>query len=332
MPADFITKLVHHDYCPGAECPRFLAFMDQVTGGGPNASEGELERAQRMVEYLQRAFGYSLTGCTSEKAVFVLFGAGDNGKSTMLNAVRRLVEEYSVLLQADTLMVRQESNNSQADLADLRGARFVQTSETEEGQRLAQGKLKRITQGMGKIKATRKYENPIEFPETHKLWMDTNRKPTIRDADDRATFNRLHPIPFTVTIPPDQVDRSLPNKLLLEAEGILAWVVEGARLWNENGLKAPAEVAAAQSEWRAEMDQLGRFLSEWCNADASLQVAASALYNGYTSWAENSGERNKMTGTAFGRKLTERGFAKKETNRGIVYLGLGQRQVDGLSG
>ena len=127
-------------------------------------------------------------------------------------------------------MVRQESNNTQADLADLRGARFVQTSETEEGQRLAQGKLKRITQGMGKIKATRKYENPIEFNETHKLWIDTNRKPTIRDVDDKATFNRLHPIPFTVTIAKDQIDKELPGKLLGEAEGILAWAVEGARL------------------------------------------------------------------------------------------------------
>ena len=83
------------------------------------------------------------------------------------------------------------------------------TSETEEGQRLSQGKLKRITQGMGKIKATRKYENPIEFPETHKLWMDTNSKPTIRAADDQATFNRLHPIPFTVTIPPEEIDNAM---------------------------------------------------------------------------------------------------------------------------
>jgi putative DNA primase/helicase len=143
-----------------------------------------------------------------------LFGGGDNGKSTMLSTFRQLVEEYAVLLQVDTLMVRQESNNTQADLADLRGARFVQTSETEEGQRLAQGKLKRITQGMGKIKAVRKYENPIEFPETHKLWIDTNRKPSIRDADDRATFNRLHPIPFMVKI--TKIDREMPAKLLLK--------------------------------------------------------------------------------------------------------------------
>ena len=192
--SDFITKLVRHRYVLATECPLWLKFLDQVMGGGPDASEAELDRARRLVAYLRRALGYSLTGTTIEKAVFIPFGTGDNGKSTMLSTFRNLVEEYSNLLQVDTLMVRQESNNTQADLADLRGARFVQTSETEEGQRLAQGKLKRITQGMGKIKATRKYENPIEFNETHKLWIDTNRKPTIRDVDDNvdAGEKRLH--------------------------------------------------------------------------------------------------------------------------------------------
>jgi len=115
---------------------------------------------------------------------FVLFGNGNNGKTTLLSTFLLLLEEYSALLQVDTLMSRQESNNTQADLADLRGARFVMTSEAEEGQRLSQGKLKRITQGMGKIKATRKYQNPIDFPETHKLWMDTNSKPMIRAGLD----------------------------------------------------------------------------------------------------------------------------------------------------
>jgi putative DNA primase/helicase len=74
---------------------------------------------------------------------------------------------------------------------------------------------------MGKIRATRKYENPIEFAETHKLWIDTNRKPTIRDVDDKATYNRLHPIPFTVTIPKEQINKELPGKLLSEAEEVL---------------------------------------------------------------------------------------------------------------
>jgi len=292
-------------------------------GGGPDASEGELARAQRLIDYLQRALGYSLTGSTIEKAVFVLFGTGDNGKSTMLTTFRQLVEEYAVLLQVDTLMVRQESNNTQADLADLRGARFVQTSETEEGQRLAQGKLKRITQGMGKIKAVRKYENPIEFSETHKLWIDTNKKPAIRDADDRATFNRLHPIPFTVKI--EKIDRDMPAKLLREAEGILAWAVAGAKLWHESGLNKPPEVEAARAQWRSEVDQLGRFIEDRCVVAENCRVQASTLYAQYKCWVEASGEKDIMTSTTFGLKLPDRGYAKEDTKRGIFYLGIGLR-------
>jgi putative DNA primase/helicase len=223
-------------------------------------------------------------------------------------------------------MVRQESNNTQADLADLRGARFVQTSETEEGQRLAQGKLKRITQGMGKIKAVRKYENPIEFPETHKLWMDTNRKPKIRDADDRATFNRLHPIPFMVKI--TKVDRDMPAKLLHEAEGILAWGVAGAKLWYESGLNKPPEVEAARDQWRSEVDQLGRFVSECCVVADSCRVRASSLYAEYKRWTESGGEKEILTSTAFGLKLPDRGFTKQDTSRGICYLGIGLKAGD----
>jgi putative DNA primase/helicase len=101
-PGDYITKLVRYEYCPGAPCDRWLGFLDQIMGGGPDASEGELERAQRLTNYLQRALGYSLTGSTIEKAVFILFGSGDNGKSTLLTTFRQLVEEYAQLLQVDT--------------------------------------------------------------------------------------------------------------------------------------------------------------------------------------------------------------------------------------
>jgi putative DNA primase/helicase len=320
--ADWITKLVHHRYRPEAHCPRWHGFLDQIMGGGPDAGEAALSRAQGLTDYLQRALGYSLTGCTTEKVVFVLFGDGDNGKSTMLTTFRQLVKEYTQLLLIDTLMSRQETNNSQADLADLKGARFVQTSEAEEGQRLSQGKLKRITQGMGEIKGVRKYENPVEFLETHKLWMDTNRKPDIRDADDKATFNRLHPIPFTVRIPKEAIDRELSAKLLKEAEGILAWAVAGAKLWHESGLNKPPEVESAKDQWRAEMDQLGRFIEERCVTGEGFTVQASTLYSEYKRWCEESGEHS-LTSTAFGRKLTERDFEKRHSERGWKYAGIG---------
>ena len=291
-------------------------------GADVDATPEKEERGQRLIEYLQRAFGYSLTGSTIEKIVFVLFGSGDNGKSTMLSTFRQLVEEYSVLLQVDTLMVRQESNNTQADLADLRGARFVQTSETEEGQRLAQGKLKRITQGMGKIKAVRKYENPIEFQETHKLWMDTNRKPIIGD-DDRATFSRLHPIPFSVQIPKDRIDRDLPSKLLQEAEGILAWAVLGAKRWHESGLTRPPEIEVESQKWRSDSDQIGRFIADRCRLGEGLSCRAGILYADYKGWAATNGEDDHLSSKSFGSKLAERsGITSEHTSKGTAYRGI----------
>jgi putative DNA primase/helicase len=180
--------------------------------------------------------------------------------------------------------------------------------------------LKRITQGMGKIKAVRKYENPIEFPETHKLWMDTNKKPTIRDADDRATFNRLHPIPFAVKI--TKIDRDMPAKLVREAEGILAWAVAGAVLWHQSGLNKPPEIEAAREQWRSDMDQIGRFLQDRCVIAEGFQIKASDCYAAYHQWAEASGEKDIMSLTAFGTKLRERGFVKREANRGNFYPGI----------
>jgi putative DNA primase/helicase len=307
---DYITKLIHHAYKPEAQCPRWLAFLNEIMAG-----------SAELVSYLQRAFGYSLTGTTSEKAVFVPFGPSNSGKSTTLTTFRTLISEYSSLLMVDTLMTRRESNNSQADLADLRGARFVQTSESEEGQRLAQGKLKVITTGMGGIKAVRKYENPFEFAETHKLWLDTNFKPTIGNGDDQATFNRLHPIPFAVAIPNERIDRDLPEKLLAEAEGILAWAVAGARLWHRHGLQKPGAVQSARNEWQAESDQVRSFLDDCCTTREDYYTKAKTIYEAYKKWAEDGGEK-VITATMFGRKLTEKGFPKTRRGSGNIYSGV----------
>lgn len=92
---DFLTKLVHFNYNPCARCQLWLDFLHKIMRGN-----------REMIRYLQRALGYSLTGCTIEKVVFVLFGSGNNGKTTMLARARKLIEEYAVLLQVDTLMVR----------------------------------------------------------------------------------------------------------------------------------------------------------------------------------------------------------------------------------
>jgi putative DNA primase/helicase len=330
---DWITKVVQYNFNPEAECPRFMRFLEEVTGGGPDAGEGAIESSGRLIDYLQVAFGYTLTGVTSEKAVFLLHGPRDNGKSTLLATILKLLDEYSVLLQIDTLMVKSggESNNQQADLADLRGARFVMTSETEEGQRLAEGKLKRITQGIGRIKAVRKYENPIEFDESHKLWIDANHLPVVRSHDD-ATWRRLHAVPFTVIIPKERQDRGLGAALLTEAEGILAWAVRGAVEWYRTGLKKPQELEQTATVWRSDMNQVGRFAEESCAVGQFAQARSRELFQAYQRWAEGGGEQ-AMAERAFGDRVLEiTGVSREKKTFGSVFVGIGLKATDRENG
>src|SRR5215471_3353798 len=151
-----------------------------------------------MMDYLQMALGYSLTGSTRDKAVFVLFGPSGSGKTTLLTGFREAIgEDYSTLIQVSSLMTGRDNNAVTSDLADLCGVRFAMSSEPEAGQKLSPSKLKRLTQGMGKVKARRLYENPFSLKETHHLFLDTNDRPQIPGAD-YATFARLHAIPCLV--------------------------------------------------------------------------------------------------------------------------------------
>jgi putative DNA primase/helicase len=292
-PEQFITKLVHYDCKPDATAPRFMQFLREIG-------------LEPMIDYLQKAFGYSLTGYTSEKAAFVCHGPGDNGKSTLLTLWRSLLPEYSTELQITTLMRRtQEDNVTQADLADLCSARFVKTSETEEGVRLSESKLKRITQGMGEIKACRKYENPIIFEETHKLWIDANHCPIVRGTDN-AIWNRMHLIPFDVTIPAKQKDPKLLDKLLQEAEGILAWAVAGAMRWAKEGLQKPSEVQDAVAKWRDTSDPLKDFFEECCIFDPVKTAPVAVAWAAYRQWCASNQER-QLDRNAFNARMEAQG-------------------------
>lgn len=317
---EFITKLVHYQFDPNAQCPIWESFLRWAM---TKSESDESDRVDRMVDYLQRALGYSITGMTSEKAVFIPYGPeGNNGKSTMVTVVRQLVKEYAELIQVETLMTKQRDSTVQEDLAKLRGARFVQTSEAEEGQRLSQGTLKRITQGMGDITATRKYEHSITFAETHTLWIDTNRRPEIRDAEDRATFNRLHPIPFLNVIPDEDIDRELPKKMIQEGAGILAWLCRGASNWyQDQSLHRPQEVDDARAEWHESSDQISDFLEE-CTVRGSGEIRSAILYRAYSRWCEDSGQRSRLPQKKFIEKLKTHGFSVKHYNFGNVIPGL----------
>jgi len=305
---DFITKVVRCNYVPELVGPRWLHFVHQTFGD--------------LADWIQKAVGYTLTGVTSEKAAFLLWGPTDTGKTTFLTTLREVFADYSTLIQIDTLMwSKNVDNNTNADLADLRGARLAVTSETEEGQRLREAKLKKITQGMGEIKAIRKYENPILFNETHKLWLDCNHQPIIHGADD-AIWNRIIPIPCTHQVKDAEKDNALKSKLLHEADAIASWTVKGAIRWQSEGLGRPSLILETRARWREDMDTIGQFVTECCEQQCGSSARAGELYEAFKSWSIKQGYEHVMTLTAFGLRLVDRGFQKDKDRKGRFYCGL----------
>jgi putative DNA primase/helicase len=135
-------------------------------------------------------------------------------------------------------------------------------------------------------------------------------------------WRRLRTIPFNVVIPPQEQDRNLSAKLVKEAEGVLAWAVQGARDWYVHGLPPTTDVDDAEKEWRRDADQIGRFTDQCCSTMPTAQVSARALYSAYKAWADSAGERAEAE-KRFSERMHERGFEKERKESGNIYLGVG---------
>jgi putative DNA primase/helicase len=325
-PEDLLSRLIRLRYDPHAGCPQFMAFLYRIMGSNPDASEGENLRAEQLVSYLQKVFGCAATG-KPEKLLFVLYGEGNNGKTTLLDVIRDALgdKEYAGQVQVDSLMIRPKeaiSNNAvNTDLADLHGCRFVSSSEVEQGQRLSISRVKYLT-GLGQIKARRLRENMITFQPTYKLFLDCNHRPVITDPND-AIWNRVKCIPFKIQIPDAEIDKDLPAKLRTELPGILRWIVEGAVLYHREGLGDPPDVAAATEQYRQESDRRKEFFEDRCvlasTGDAiswkkeGCWVPVSDLYVAYTSRAEAIGNKYPLSKDSFDERLQKLGRKRDRT-------------------
>ncbi len=303
--SDLITKKNQVCFDPAASAPKFQAFLARII---PNA---------QVRQYLQKAVGYSLTGCTAEQVMFFLYGKGANGKSTLLDLIHAVLGDYGLSTPTSTLTVKQQDGIPN-DIARLKGVRFVSAVETDDGKRLAESVLKQLT-GDKRIPARFMRGEWFDFEPIMKLWLATNHKPQVRGTDD-GIWRRIRLIPFTVTIPEAEQDKNLYDKLKEELPGILNWALEGLRLWLTQGLGEPSEVMAATLEYRQEQDSLNSFFEERCMMEANAHITAKELYACYVAWCEENGER-ALSQRLFGQRLAERGFTKKKSSV-IVWFGL----------
>ena len=304
---DLLTKIAGCEFDPSAPCPLWEKFLGRVFAG-------DLE----LIGFVQRAAGYTLTGSTCEHVLFLLFGTGANGKTTLLEIIRAVLGDYGMQADFNTFLERRQ-DGPRNDLARLKGARMVTAVEAEAGRALAEAVVKQATGG-DTITARFLYHELFEFVPEFKLFLGTNHKPVIKGSD-YGIWRRIRLLPFGVTIPPEERDRDLIEKLKAELPGILAWMVRGCQEWQRVGLQEPKMVVAATENYRTEMDVLGDFLEDCCVQHANASVLATPLYTAYRIWAEDNGERISSK-RSFGMRLSERGFQRKKSNGIVVWLGI----------
>lgn len=299
-----LTKIAGTYYDPEADCPRWLRFLDRIFDGNPE-----------LIDFLQRAVGYSLTGTMSEQCLFFLYGSGANGKSTFTGAVQDALGDYAQKTRAETFLKKQ-GDQIPEDVARLAGVRFALAAELTGGH-LNESLVKDLTGG-DRLAARFLHHNTFEFKPVVKLWLYGNAKPAISETTE-GIWRRVRLVPFAVIIPEGERDGKLPEKLRDELPGILAWAVRGCLTWQREGLNAPATVKDATENYRQEQDEIARFVEEWCTCAPGMTATAGGLYEAYKKWG------GAWSMQRFSRSMGDHGYKKggRDGQGRALYRGIG---------
>lgn len=293
LSADFITACAPTNYSPGAVRPRFERFLHEIFKGDAS-----------IIAFAKRWFGYCITGEVREHAMVFHIGEGGNGKGKLMEALQHVLGPGYCGVGARSLLASGGSGAS-PEIAKLMGQRMVTLVETNKEEEFNEGALKNLTGG-DRLTARNLFEGYFEFNPTHKLQVFTNHEPRIT-GQDRGIWRRLFLMNYDVKygrpheiasgVAQELQDDELSVKLAAEAEGILAWLVEGAREWYAEGLKPPPAVVKATLDYKGRQDNVGQFLEERTVRDPTSRTpvtgGAGSLYGAYKGWANENGYGQK---------------------------------------
>lgn len=310
-PADRITKVTGAEYAPGAAGPAWEVFLARVL-------PEEDVRA-----FLQRYVGLALAGRVLEHVLAILTGTGRNGKGVFYGAVAAALGDYASTAEPDLFMHR--DNAHPTGEMDLLGLRWVVVSESDQGRKLAEATVKRLTGG-DQIKARRMRQDFVAFDPSHTAALVTNHLPRV-SGDDPALWARLRVVPFGVVIPKPERDPHLAEKIELEASAVLAWAVAGWRDYSTQGLAEPAAVVKATEDYHATADATARFVADCCLVNPHMHASVSDLWARWCRWRAEDGAE-EISKKAFGDSLDKRGLAADKLRGTRIRRGIGLQSDD----
>lgn len=324
-----LTKVTEVDYVPGALHPDWQQALTAL----PRGEAGQ---------WMQVRLGQGLTGYpTPDDKLVVLKGAGANGKTTVVDAVRRAAgDDYAVTMPERVLLAR--TGDHPTELMVLRGARLALMEEFPELGHLNVKRLKDL-HGTGRMNARYCGRDTVHWSPTHSAVVTTNYLPRV-DESDHGTWRRLSLLDFPyrfvgsaeeIRTPMDRVgDPNLRERLRHgsdgQAEAVLAWLIVGAVRWYEGQRVMPAEpecVREATEKWRRTSDLLMRYLHDRLLFDAAAYVSSADLYEDFSDWLRSNGHR-PWTDQNFTARLVNH---SEVTDHDVVKKVVRQSQAGNLS-
>ena len=275
-----LSKIANASYMPEARSELFERFISEI-----------FEDDQDRIRYVQKLFGYAMTGDNCEEQAYLFYGPKTrNGKSTLLETVAHMLGDYALNMSPDTLAQKpRDSRSPSGDIARLDGCRFLHASEPPKRMLFDVALLKTLL-GRDKITARHLHEREFEFVPRFVLFINTNYLPLVND-DTLFSSGRIKVVTFDRHFSEAEQDRSLKRRLKTKdnLSGIFNWCLEGLRLYREEGLEPPPAVVRATADYREQSDKIGLFVAEELERDEDSTISGGFLYRRYSDWCEANG-------------------------------------------
>ena len=312
-----MTKITEASYYPDAKSPLFEGFLVDITGDG--------RRGEDLRAYLQKIFGLSLIGKNYRQEIYILYGSGRNGKSTLVNTLNAVLGDYGKSLPRDVVIARQQQQDAaRTTLADCEGVRFGVVDELADKTVLSPTAIKDLTSNNPmQVRALYQDYHTARLQVT--VFVITNVIPTISEETE-GTWRRIKLVPFNQQIPWEKVDPRMEEKLLGEKDAILTWMVKGCVLAQQERVPVvPEEVLQKTKDYRTSEDVFGQFIRERCVfGSEKYEVATGDLYKAYKTWCEENGEK-PVTQRTLAKQLVMRGAVGTVVRRGSKTIRVWQR-------
>ena len=302
---DYITHAFHANYDPEAVSDCWTrALEDWCWDPVFNIPDTGL------IEYLWYAIGYTITGSAREQVMYIVYGPGGNGKSTLVSTIAKIMGNYATTMHQNLFLVDKNTSTDHArQLEPMCNKRMVLHPELPAEAKLDTAKVKRIVSSEPLLARKLYQEATLVYP-TWKIWCTANDIPEITD---QAVWRRIKIIPFRkvfaqnikTLLPVGELDPELPKKLWEHRDYFITQACHYAALWLKHGLPTYSTVEEATQEAHRVSDPFEDWFQKCVVIDPTGNVLNSDAYDHYKQYVESL-EQTPLSMKKWAQRMTQK--------------------------